>query len=229
MKHDIVYILQHGVMPNELRYSLRSVGMNFPHGRVFFFCGLPQGIEPDCFVPFQQSGVSKWERSTSTLRKICTTDEVSDDFWLFNDDFYILEKVSDLPYMYSGALSERISELIERRGVSSYTVKLKECEIALRVAGCDTLNYALHVPMLINKQKALETLDRFPTCPMFRSLYGNHHEVGGIRADDVKIHDRFSLPREGQALLSTSDTSFRCGAVGDYIKKKFTEASRWEK
>ena len=51
--NDIVYILKNDVEPNELRYSLRTVEKNFPHGRVFFFCGCPQGITPDRFVPFE--------------------------------------------------------------------------------------------------------------------------------------------------------------------------------
>ena len=64
---------------------------------------------------------------------------------------------------------------------------------------------------------------------MFRSLYGNYNEVGGVKAKDVKIYDRIGLPKPEQKLLSTADTSFNLGMVGNYIKEKFTEASRWEK
>ena len=226
--NDIVYILKNDVEPNELRYSLRTVEKNFPHGRVFFFCGCPQGITPDRFVPFEQKGATKWERATSTFRKIAETEEVSEDFWLFNDDFFILQRIDGLPYMTRGLLSERVNELRERHGLSGYAVKLAETITALESRGLETRDYALHVPMLINKQKALEVLDAIPECPMFRSLYGNYHKVGGIKTDDVKIHDRMTVPAEGQTLLSTSDISFRLGRVGDYIRKNFTEASRWE-
>jgi hypothetical protein len=90
------------------------------------------------------------------------------------------------------------------------------------------MDYALHVPMLINKQKALEVLNTF-RCPMFRSLYGNYWKVGGILTDDVKIHNTTDVPKEGQLLVSTNDRSFSEGEVGRFIKSRFTEPSKWEK
>ena len=226
---DVVYILKNDIQPDELRYSLRSVGQNFPHGKVWFFGGCPKGITPDVYVEYHQQGRTKWEKATSTYRAICNTEEVSEDFWLFNDDFYILEKVSDLPMMYRGTLAERVKDLVDKHGaITPYCSQLIKTEEALRAKNLDTLDYAIHTPMLINKKKALETLDAFPTCPMFRSLYGNYTEAGGIQTDDVKIYDTFTLPKEGQTLLSTSDTSFRTGRVGKYIRDRFTEPSRWE-
>lgn len=229
MKHDIVYILKSDTEAEELRYSLRSVQKNFPHGKVWFFCGCPAGIEPDRHVPFEQTGRTKWEKSTSTLRKICTTDKVSEDFWLFNDDFFILRKVTDLPYMVRGGLLDRVYDIRDRQGISAYSNQLNETRRILSQRGYGTFDYALHVPMLINKQKALEVLDAFPKCPMFRSLYGNYHKVGGVTAEDVKIYELDEEPKKGQTLLSTSDKSFKRGKVGEYIRKRFTEPSRWEK
>ena len=222
---DVVYILKEDVKPDELRYSLRSVGNNFPHGRIWFFCGCPKGIQPDVFVPFKQKGETKWKKATSTYRKICESD-VTDDFWMFNDDFFIMEQITELPYMYRGTLQERIDDLRERRGNSSYCQNLEGAKNELESLGYDSLDYALHVPMLINKTKALETLNTFKS-PMFRSLYGNYAKVGGIEADDVKIYSA-GLPKQGQALLSTSDASFRYGQVGRLIRDRFTEPSRWE-
>lgn len=222
---DVVYILKKDVQPDELRYSLRSVEKNFPHGRIIFFCGRPEGINPDVYVPFEQLGSTKWEKATSTYRKICESD-VSEDFWLFNDDFFIMERIDDLPYMYKGTLKERIDDLRDRRGNSSYCMNLEGCRLELESLGFSSLDYALHVPMLINKQKAIETLNTFKS-PMFRSLYGNYAKVGGIKADDVKIYSA-GLPQPGQALLSTSDASFKFGRVGKIIRDKFSERSQWE-
>jgi hypothetical protein len=223
--YDVVYILKHDVEPQELKYSLRSVGKNFPHGKIWFFCGCPKGIKPDVYVPFEQTGTTKWSKATSTYRKICDSD-VTENFWLFNDDFFILEKITELPYMYKGTLKERIDDLKARRGNSSYCMNLEGARLELESFGYDSLDYALHVPMLINKTKALETLNTFKS-PMFRSLYGNYAKVGGIKTDDVKIYS-VGLPTKGQTLLSTSDMSFRNGQVGKYIRDRFTEPSRWE-
>lgn len=222
---DVVYILKKDVQPDELRYSLRTVEKNFPHGRIFFFCGRPEGIKPDAFVPFEQLGATKWEKATSTYRKICDSD-VTDDFWLFNDDFFIMERITELPYMYRGTLKERIDDLRVRHGNSGYCMNLEGARLELESLGFESLDYALHIPMLINKQKAIETLNTFRS-PMFRSLYGNYAKVGGIKADDVKIYSA-GLPQPGQALLSTSDASFKHGRVGKIIRDKFSERSQWE-
>lgn len=222
---DVVFILKKDVQPDELRYSLRSVEKNFPHGRIFFFCGRPEGIDPDVYVPFEQIGATKWEKATSTYRKICESD-VSEDFWLFNDDFFIMERITELPYMYRGTLKERIDDLRVRRGNSGYCMNLEGCRLELESLGYESLDYALHIPMLINKQKAIQTLNTFKS-PMFRSLYGNYAKVGGIKADDVKIYSA-GLPQQGQALLSTSDASFKHGRVGKIIRDKFSERSQWE-
>lgn len=207
---DVVYII--GPDSEELRYSLRSL-VNFPHGKVWIFGRCPEWASPDRVVPFEQTGASKWERSTSTFRKICGTEEVSEDFWLFNDDFFIMEPVA-VPYMYHGTIAEKVKG--QRSG---YADQLRECERQLLEKGCTTLNYALHVPMLINKAKALEVLDTF-TSPMFRSLYGNYCKVGGIEAEDVKN-------RVGP-LMSTSDLEFRHGRCGRIVRERFTEMSKWE-
>lgn len=229
MNYDIVYILKEDIEPDELRYSLRSVEANFPHRKVWFFCGCPDGFEPDGYVPFKQKGRNKWQKSTSTFREIADTEGVSEDFWLFNDDFFILEKIEDLPYMYMGTLADRVDGIWKKRTVSGYANRLDLTREELERRGMTTYDYALHVPMLINKKKAVEVLDEFPKCPMFRSLYGNMWNVGGVMVPDVKIHDQDGLPEEGQALLSTNDGSFRDGAVGRLLRERFPEPSRWEK
>ena len=82
--------------------------------------------------------------------------------------------------------------------------------------------------MLINKRKALEVLDTFRS-PMFRSLYGNYWDIGGILTKDVKIHSNNGLPEVGQVLVSTNNTSFDEGEVGKFIKSRFTTPSKWER
>ena len=229
MNNDIVYILRNKVDPDELRYSLRSVERNFPHRKVWFFGGCPNGIRPDEYVEVKQWGGTKWARSTNTIRIVCENDDVTKDFWLFNDDFFILEAVRSLPYMIRGGLQERVDALKKRGNIHVYGDHLETAMKQLQEKGFGTLDYTLHVPMLINRAKALEVLDTFPRCPMFRSLYGNYCNVGGIVTPDVKIRDDKGLPDEGQTLLSTSDGSFADGEVGKYIRSRFTERSKWEK
>lgn len=227
--YDIVYILKHDVEPGELAYSLRSVAANFPHGYVWFFGGKPKGVTPNYYVPVVQRGATRYDRVTYTLREICNTPEVSPQFWLFNDDFFIMRKLRGLPPMYGGEIADRVRRVIaKRRGmVSEYARQLTRTRDVLEERGYTTLDYALHVPMLIDKAKAVETLAEFDGYPMFRCLYGNHHAVGGIKAKDVKVAGKYDEPDKEAALLSTNALSW-AGVAGEYIRERFPTKSLWE-
>ena len=87
---DVVYILKKNTDPQELIYSLRSL-KNFPHRKVWFVGGQPDGLYPDGRIKHEQTGVTKWERVRSSLIKITECDEITDDFYLFNDDFFVMK------------------------------------------------------------------------------------------------------------------------------------------
>ena len=82
--------------------------------------------------------------------------------------------------------------------------------------------------MLIDRKKGLQTLEQFHGYPMFRSLYGNHHKIGGIITDDVKITALDIRPTGRELLLSTNDESFRKGMVGEYIRTTFPDKCKYE-
>lgn len=225
---DIVYILKEYAQPDELRYSLRSVCENMSYNRVWFYCGKPKGIKPDVYVSTKQTGATKWERARSSLIDICKNDDITPRFWLFNDDFYILKPFDRTEPYHVGELCDHIKRIETRHnGRTAYTNRLRECEALLLNNGLTTTDYAIHVPLLVERSKMLEALQTFPTCPMFRSLYGNYAAIGGTERKDVKI----SLPNQAVDpkldLLSSSDKSFH-GEVGRFLGKRFPERCRYE-
>lgn len=224
---DIVYILKNNIDPYELTYSLRSL-VNFPHGKVWIYGGEPEGIKADSQVTFEQEGRSKWEKVSNSIRKICENEEITSDFWLFNDDFFCMKKCDGIPAIYNGTLYDRIREIVKRHGVSEYSRRLNQTAAILRGKGLPVRNYAVHMPMLINREKALEVLDSFYGSPMFRSLYGNYCDIKGEDRKDVKIYRLNEEPDQEAEWLSTTNESFRFGAVGRYIRAQFTEASEYE-
>ena len=115
--HDIIYILKPDIKPEELRYSLRSVEENFPHRKVFFVCGQPKGFEPDGRIRHQQTG-SKWERIRSSMYEVINTEEVTDDFFLFNDDFFVMKP-------FEGEFVNYVN-----RTLGEYVQKLRETVVA---------------------------------------------------------------------------------------------------
>ena len=227
--NDIVYILKEDAEADELRYSLRSVCENFPYREIWFYCGKPEGITPDHYVPFRQKGIMAWEKVTSTIEEICKNRKISDDFWLFNDDFFIMKPVEDMPTYYDGTLLKRIQQIEKRRGnVSSlYSYQLRNTRDALMEDSYKTFNYAVHMPMLINKKKALQTIRKYPKIAMFRSLYGNMHNVGGKQHVDVKIFDE-KKPKKDADFLSTTEKSFKVCPVGEFIREKFPDKCKYE-
>lgn len=228
--YDIVYILKKDVKPDELRYSLRSVCANFPYNKIWFYCGKPEGITPDEYVPFEQQGVMTWEKTTSTVKAICKNNRITKDFWLFNDDFFIMKPIEDMPTYYDRTLYRRIQQIEKRRqGASSlYSMQLRFTRDALQGEGYKTFNYAVHMPMLINRAKALAVINKYPKLHMFRSVYGNVYNVGGEQHADVKIVKKDIKPDDDCDFLSTGDTPMSETEVGRFIMAKFPNPCKYE-
>lgn len=225
---DIVYILKEGLDPSELIYSLRSIDENFPHRKVWFVGGQPDGLVPDGRIRHKQTGTSKWERVRSSWNEIIKNKDITDDFFLFNDDFFVMKPFEGEFVNYSsGTMEKRIRDLRTTVGHSTYTRELEQARFLLMDRGHDTMSFALHLPFLVNKQKAEQTFLSFKS-PMFRSLYGNHHAVPFVYHEDVKIFDAGVIPSDDMDFISTTEASFANGEVGRYIRERFTHPSRFE-
>lgn len=229
MLYDVVYLVKESPINEELRYSLRSVEENFPCRRVFFYGGCPDGIVPDQRVRLSQNQKTKWLNTTGMLHQVCRNGDISENFWLFNDDFFVMRPVlkRPVPY-YDGDIFDRIREIEARAGrKTEYSKNLRRMAKLLQKNKFETKNYAVHLPMLVNRDAAAHLFQRFPNEPMFRCLYGNYFKIGGRDASDVKIYNRTDR-WSGSLFLSTSDDSFREGAVGEQVREIFGRPSRWE-
>lgn len=228
--YDVVYILKIDAKPEELRYSLRSIEKNLEHGNVWFVCGQPVGLYPDNSIRMIQKGILKWERARSSLIAVCKNKDVSEKFWLFNDDFFVLKPVEDETPFFGGTLRDHILHVEHRYNDkrTGYSRALRYCEQVLKDSDHTTFDYALHIPMLVEKAKMLEALETFPDCPMFRSLYGNYAEIGGTQHKDVKIDNVTNRIPNGADYVSTNDTSFNYGEVGRQIRRMFPEKCKYE-
>lgn len=228
---DVVYILKNDIKSDELRYSLRSVCENFPCRNVVFVGGCPNDITPDLYIPHTQVGDIKWQRAVSSMKKAFIDDRISDEFFLFNDDFFILKPIDTENFINytTGTLNKRIADLEKNlKKNSSYSNGLKSLNYYLRTNGYDTMSFALHIPFLVNKTNAMELMNMHPESQMFRSLYGNVYSIPYISHMDVKIFSKERIPKFDD-YLSTSDESFQKGIIGDYIRTKFPKRCRYEK
>lgn len=225
--NDIVYFVKESRENEELRYSLRSL-QNFPHDKVYFYGGCPKSLCPDHHIHVKQDQENKWQNVNKMLRMACKNPHISADFWLFNDDFFIMEKVTNPCNYYYGDIYKRIVTLEDKfGGISPYSAELRQMAKELESMGCTTKNYALHVPILINKQKMIEVLN-MTECPMLRTIYANYAEIDGKEMNDVKITSVDKIYKGG-TYLSTEDKAFNNGLVGQQIRDKFPDRCKYER
>lgn len=228
-KLDIVYILKQDMEDtNELRYSLRSIEKNFPFRKVWFVCGQPKGLVPDGRIVHRQQSDVKWERIKESMWQVIKNDEVTDDFFLFNDDFFVMKPFKgSFTNFVDGTLERRIQELRQDFAwLKPYGRTLYKAQQELRSLGCPEMNYDVHLPMLWNKQLAAASINQCSS-PQMRSVYGNINRSPYIVRDDVKVYSLEEVPDDPD-FLSTNDNTFNDGAVGRYIREQFTKPSRFE-
>ena len=227
---DIVYFVKESPQNEELRYSLRSVDRNFPHRKVWIYGGCPSDIKPDELVRVSQVGTTKWDRVRNMLRDVCLNNEITEDFVLFNDDFYVMKAVKDLTPAFRCPLYEHIVkiEMKYHNKPNEYTTELRKTTKALDNIGASVNSYELHIPMLFNRHKLLEILGAFPNLHCTRTLYGNYHNIGGAQQDDVKVYEALQPFDRNTLFLSSDDSTFPSTEFGQFIRNKFKDKSRFE-
>lgn len=228
MNRDIVYILKDDIATEELRYSLRSIEQNFPHRFVWFVGGQPEGLKPDRLLRHTQFGTNKWLKIKSSMLEVVKQEELSDEFFLFNDDFFVTKPFEkEFVNFTDRTLSDRIEDFRrENPHLNRYAKTLVQTEEELKAQGYEALNFEVHLPMLFEKNK-VEAALRSCLSPQMRSVYGNITGCKVIDRRDVKVYSLTDIPR-GMDFVSTNDVTFTYGNVGQYIRDLFEEPSRFE-
>lgn len=228
MKRDVVYILKRELDTDELKYSLRSVEKNFPINRVWFIGGQPKGFQNIVRLQHEQIGNCKWELIRSSMWKAINAEDLTEEFFLFNDDFFVMKPVDTDSFInfVDGTLSRRIDELHTEHGMNPYCRTLFKLEQELRTMHEPTMNFDVHLPMLLNKEQVKATLYKCSS-PQMRSAIGNLNRLPFVVHNDVKVYDLESVPVD-ETYLSTNDDTFDKGKVGKYIRETFATKSRFE-
>jgi len=213
---DVVYICKNG-NNEELRYSIRSIVANLNFENIWVIGGKPDWYSGNHIDVPQQKG--KYKNARANLYAACNSELISESFILMNDDFYVINKVSDIPYMHGGLLKNKVSSYMALSGNTSYVAMLNKTlnNLSKRFKK-DILDYELHVPMVMEKTKLKSVLEY---TDFWRSRYGNTYNVGGIQMTDVKVYGPESRSRISYDLdnmiydyISSNDDSF------DQVKTK---------
>jgi hypothetical protein len=222
---DIVYICRKGEN-EELRYSLRSVAKNLPESRVWVVGGKPKWYTGN-YIQVEQN-TTKYANAMKNLYAIIQSDEISDDFVLMNDDFYVIKPIKDIETYNVGSIYAHYTRYCDKYGRNSYSKLLLNTLNRLKKAGIkDPISYEAHVPMKMNKHKLLETF-KYKSC-LWRSVYGNLFNDISITIQDVKIYNKTDIDKIDYELpyISSVDESF-LNLYSEVLSKMFPDPSKYE-
>ena len=226
---DVVYICRPGEN-EELRYSIRSVVKNLPDANIWVV-----GSKPDWYVGnflHVPAEYNKTRNARRNLKMLCQSPDISEEFLLMNDDFFVMEKIEDFDNYYSGTLLDKC-EYYERLSPGSYyTASLRETYnyLTKTVGVQDPLNYEQHVPMKVTKG-GIDYAIR--SRGLHRSIYGNVFQVGGENMEsDVKVYfneteKSFDFRNKPSKFLSCEDESFPI-LLREVLSDKFPDESVYE-
>ena len=225
---DIVYFVKDGTKNEEFRYSLRSVCQNMPFNRVWVFGGCPLNIVPDIRVRVDQVGKTKWDRVRNMYKMVCENKEITDNFIMFHDDFFVMKPTDHIIPLYRCTLDEHI-KILEPQRPTAYSKLLRGCRDAIK--GDIALSYEIHTPFIFNKKLLLNALNTFPDCHAIRTIYGNLYYAGqSERSNDVKIFSiKPGFDYKNSRFLSTDDSIVNVNNdIWRWLQKQFLKKSRFE-
>jgi hypothetical protein len=228
---NFVYLCRPG-SNEELRYSIRSVVKNTENPNIWIVGGKPSWYVGN-YIKSDQSQ-DKYENVVNSLNTIVNCKRIPEDFVLMNDDFYIIKPINKINTYHGGSFQKKVEIFTDNAKSSYYTSLLINTNNILKDAGIENpLDYAIHVPIELNKQK-LSTVIQSKVS--IRTMYGNLFNIGGTEVDDVKFHRestrRWAKNPELNKLdfeyLSTSDESF-LEVYENILKDMFKDPSPYEK
>ena len=195
---DVVYIVGPGNKNTDLRISLRSLDCNVTGYDNVFIAGFKPRWVSDIVRHIETHQIStKWLNAYYNAVEACRCPDVSEDFVLFNDDFFALEPV-ELPdnlNVCRGLLDESI-EKFKHQGKSKWRSMHSQAKELLETLGCRHFySFMLHMPMVLNKTKFLamselhevrQHIEKYGTIS-FRTIYGNLYWSNPSVVTDCKV------------------------------------------
>lgn len=229
---DIVYFVKDEDENEELKYSLRSLKNFLPseEKRVIFYGGCPKDLKPDMHFKVWQHSGTKYGNVHSMYEELSQNLHINSEFYMFNDDFFVMKKINEWKPQHSGTLSSYIKRIEKNCGASCYTMRLLRALSKMQEDGKEVLNYELHIPMKYNKRNLRELLKVNRGLNGVRSQYGNiFYSTISTNRKDVKIFSNTEDFTKTSDYLSTSDESWKDFPVGEYIRNKFKTPSKYER
>ncbi len=233
---DIVYIVGPDPVNNPLRYSLRSLS-NIPHDRVWLVGGGPGWVRNVERIEVSQRGPkhnNTWDNWAAVA------ENGPEEFLLFNDDFFAMERVESVPVWHRGPLNEAINEYLEAPALKNWRRRSIVTRDGLSSIGRDPADmswYELHAPLPVNRGMLRDAVDDLGKVAggnialySKRTWYGNHAGIGGVRRKDCKTQAANGVhlaESRFRPFLSTSPRSWT-GTAGKLVRNTFKATCGYE-
>ncbi len=235
---DIVYILKKGGshwQDNELRYSLRSLNQNVKDFNKVFVIGHKPPFLSDkvIHIPHEDVYTNKARNIMAKVNRAAEDTRISNDFMLWNDDYYAMQPFSakNYPYYFKCDLEHTIRiNMGEYKMHSEATLKiLKSRNLAFQ-------NFDTHYPIIYNKTKLKKMVKAFdwnvPFGFILRSMYCNFYSISGEFKLDCKTNSQMARPHiakivEQNHFMSIGDNALNA-AFREYLVNKFPIATQYE-
>lgn len=220
----------------ELRYTLRSIEKHLSGYRNIYIVGYkPEWLQNVIHIDHKDA-IKPEYKERNIYHKIlaaCNDEWVSEEFIMFNDDFFLLQECSavNYPFYYYGTIEEK-RQRISQTNPYRYTL-----ENTVKVLGKDSLNYEVHAPIRFDKQSFMEVIEALDWKDRvfgfgFRAVYCNKLNVPGEYITDIKITDKHSFMElkgmiTGRSFFSTGNNAINHD-MKDLLAELYPHPSQYE-
>lgn len=233
MNKDIVYFVREGDDNEELRYSLRSL-KNLPHRKVHIVGYKPSWVTNVNHIDVTQDKGGKNLNTTHNMEVAAYDYNVTEDFILMNDDFFIMKPLSELPHYNRGDI-QPIADYYKQYDSQYYQGMVDTREYMEELGLENLLSYELHVPMIFNKNNIIDMFTKYyqdspPVAVLHkRTLYGCMFNYGGETIKDVNVYTHDGQFDKDSTFLSTQDSIWEDSKIGRFIRRQFPDKCEYEK
>lgn len=225
---DLVYLYKRCPLSDiEIRFSLRSAEKFLKFDRVFIVGDKPK-IFNDKVIHIKCADDQKNKHLNIKKKIDCVVNraDISDDFILMNDDFFLLKPFDTIPYFYNMTLKERVENPSKSE---EYNKRIQ----AVYKVFPNGKSFEVHCPIVINKQKMKDLINRYSDKEDFarRSMYANWYikERDQVKSKDGKIYLIEQIPKaEEVGFMSTDNIFANTTGFKVFISNKFREPSSYE-
>lgn len=225
---DIVYIFKEPDLQSlELKFSLRSVEKNLKHDKIFIIGeSIPKWLQNVKFHKVKNIGVGKMLNISNAFNYLTSIENLSENFYLFWDDCFILNPIETIPNYYNYTLEKSMK-------IRSENWHKKSIRKVYEVLP-DGLDCEIHYPYIYNKIKLKELFENFDYKQGYamRSLYISYFDLLCTQHKDFKVWslDDFKLILEKKEnFCSTPNILMKNDYFYKTIKKLFPDKSKYEK